>query len=145
VSVDPRSFLPRTKRDFENARRIVALGYPAVAPVLPELFEWIQDGNWPIAPAIAAFLTSIGEPIFPQIREVLRSNDGTWKYWCITWVIGKLPPELAEEFGPELEQLAFHPTRDDQLEELDQQAKEVLDRLNGSAHMNSGSSHGNRD
>ena len=46
MAVDPRDLLPRHKSDRERTRAIIGLGYPAVAPVLPEQLTWLQDGNW---------------------------------------------------------------------------------------------------
>lgn len=37
------------KCDVAAAAKLVGLGYPAVGDILPELFTWIQDGNWPVA------------------------------------------------------------------------------------------------
>ena len=46
--VDLRNLLPKDKMDVEKAEALVALGYPAVAPVLPELMALMQDTNWPV-------------------------------------------------------------------------------------------------
>ena len=83
MPIDPRELLPRSTRDREAARAVIALGYPAVAPVLPDLLEWLQDYNWPVARPIGEFLASIPEPMVPHIRAVLDGNDLIWKYWCI--------------------------------------------------------------
>ena len=64
----------RDKKDIENAEAIFALGYPAVAPLIPHLFIWIQDMNWPVAKRVAPFLTSIGRPIFPELNRVLATD-----------------------------------------------------------------------
>ena len=71
MAVDPRALLPRDKRDLDRARALVALGYPAVAPVLPDLLEWLQDCNWPASGPIADFLESIPEQTAPLIWDVL--------------------------------------------------------------------------
>jgi len=130
MAIDPRSLLPQHKRDYEGAHAIVALGYPAVAPVLPELLEWLQDGNWPISHSIARLLAAIGEPIVPHVRRVFASADGSWKYWCIVRLVRWLPPEVAETLRPDLQRLAYHPTADDRSEEVDEQAREALAWLN---------------
>ena len=122
--------LIRGKFDSENANRLIALGYPTVAPVLPHMVEWIQDMNWPVAKLVAPFLGSLGAPILPEIRKVLDGDDLIWKYWVISELIGRLPVELAKEFRADLERLAFSPTDEERLEELDQQAKNELERLN---------------
>jgi len=112
-------------------RAIIALGYPAVAPVLPELLVWLQDGNWPISRPIGRFLASVGEPIVPLVREVFDGTDGIWKYWCIELFVRELPRSVAEQLCPELQRLAYHPMADDRSEEVDERAREALAWLDG--------------
>ena len=123
---DPRELLPRHKCDSERVRAVVALGYPRVAPVLPDLLVWLQDANWPISGSVARFLASIGEPVFPFVREVFAGSDGIWKYWCIDLFVRALPRAGAEAFRPDLQRLAFHPTAEDHTQEVDERAQEAL-------------------
>ena len=78
-----RELLPHEKGDTERAEAIVALGYPAVAPILPDLIEWLQDCNWPVAHVLSPFLAQIGLPLLPPVRAVLATNDYQWKYWVL--------------------------------------------------------------
>jgi hypothetical protein len=123
---DPRELLPRHKSDYDRVQAVIALGYPAVAPVLRDLLVWLQDGNWPISHSVARLLASIGEPVFPFVREVFEGSDGTWKYWCIERFVRALPGATAEAFRPDLQRLAYHPTADDRSEEVDERAREAL-------------------
>jgi hypothetical protein len=129
MAIDPRELLPRHKSDCEHAHAIIALGYPAVAPVLRELLEWLQDGNWPVSHSVGPFLASIGEPVIPLIREVFRGNDNQWKYWCIDRVVMGFPPELAEQLRQELQRIAFHPSREEKSDEVDERASVALEWL----------------
>lgn len=97
--------LPRDKHDVAAVERLSALGYPAVEPVLPELLEWIQDINWPVARVIAPFLAGIGRPLAPQVRPVLRSSDEDWIYFTL-WNVLNRNPALIDALKPELAQLA---------------------------------------
>ena len=125
MAVDPRVPLPRHKSDSERVRTVVALGYPGVASVLPDLLTWLQDANWPISRSVARFLVSIGGPVFPLVREVFAGTDGTWKYWCIELFVRELPRPQAESFRLDLQRLAYHPTADDRSEEVDERAREA--------------------
>ena len=124
---DVRDLVPRGKHDVDRARAAVEAGYPAVGPILGELIEWLQDYNWPVAYVLEPFLRSIGEPLVPHIWHVLRSDDEIWKYWVISLLITGLPPQVAAEFRPELERLAYEPTERERREELDEQARDALD------------------
>jgi hypothetical protein len=129
MTANPRDLLPRSKHDLANAQAIVALGYPAVAPVLPDLLRWLQDLNWPVARPISHFLKTLPEPMAPLISEVLRGDDDIWKYWCIVCLISSMPRDIAEQFRPELTRLAERPTDAERREELNEVAREALDTL----------------
>ena len=130
---DLQDLLPRHKSDCDRAKTIISLGYPAVVPVLRELLEWLQDGNWPVSHSIGDFLASIGAPIVPLIREVLEGNDDIWKYWCIDRVIMRFALVDVEQLRPDLERLAFHPTRHEKEQEVDERARAALERLDSQA------------
>jgi hypothetical protein len=120
-----QQLIPKTKFDLATAKAAVAAGYPAVAPILPELLEWLQDCNWPVADILAPFLTSIGEPLIPHLRQVLESDDEIWKYWIIINIMGQ-SPIIAAAFRDDLERLASAPTEREAREELNEAAQDVL-------------------
>lgn len=122
---DIRSLIPQHKKDFERTRAVIAAGYPAVEPILPELLAWLQDCNWPVAQGLAPFLASIGEPLVPHIQHVMGTDDDIWKYWMITMLMAE-SPEIAGAFREELERLAFAPTEREKSEELDDVARDAL-------------------
>ncbi|HVH46431.1 MAG TPA: DUF5071 domain-containing protein [Labilithrix sp.] len=124
-----QDLIPIDKRDVERARAAVGAGYPAVEPILGRLIEWLQDCNWPVAHVLTPFLESIGAPLVPHIWHVLRTNDEVWKYWVIGRLIPSLPESAAVEFRPELERLAYTPHPNERSEDLDEQAREVLERF----------------
>jgi len=100
-----RELLPKDKFDIERATALVSTGYPIVAPILPELLEWVQDGNWPVAQVFAPFLASIGKPLAEEVRKILQTHDQLWKYWVLLRVVAH-SPELATALYPELVKIA---------------------------------------
>jgi hypothetical protein len=52
--------LPRDKHDTDSAAALVSLGWEAVLPVVPEIMEWVQDSNWPVARVFSPFLVEAG-------------------------------------------------------------------------------------
>lgn len=125
---DLGSLIPRDKFDIERAEAVVEAGYPAVAPILPELFEWIRDCNWPVARIIAPFLSTIGVPLIPHIRKVLETDDEVWKYWVLSYLIEDTP-ELATALRDKLEAYAFRPTPAEVAEGLSEKANRILGGL----------------
>ncbi|QDT01340.1 DUF5071 domain-containing protein [Adhaeretor mobilis] len=129
MAIDVREHLPRDKFDIANAEALIALGHPAVSPVLPDLLEWLQDCNWPVSKPIGDFLTTLPNEMAPLIWTVLRGNDHVWKYWCIFRLISTMPADTAEQFRSELARLAEDPTETERQEELHEVAKDALNVL----------------
>ena len=122
------ALIPQDKHETEKAQSLIALGYPAVIPVLPNILECLQDPNWPIAQVFQPFLISIGAPLAPYIRKVLENDDYGWHYNLLLRVVYYSPP-LARELVPELRRLATAATKAERLEELDIIAQETLAEL----------------
>ena len=120
-----KQLISTSKGDFEKAKQVIALGYPAVAPILPQLLEWLHDYNWPVAKPLAPFLASIGTPLLPHIKYILDSDDLIWKYWMFSLIVAE-SPELSALLRPELKHFAHSPTRSEISEELHIIAQEIL-------------------
>lgn len=126
---DLRKFIPEHKNDSDNFQLLKNLGYPAIEPVLPELFEWIQDMNWPVAREIAPFLAALGLSVLPHVEKIFAGTDGIWKYWVINSVLNNMDTAEARVFLPAVRKLLAHLTEDDQTEEVDEMAKQFLERF----------------
>ncbi len=127
--VDPRRLLPQDKSDLARARMLIALGYPTVAPVLPDLLTWLKDCNWPVSRPISDFLATLPSQMAPLVWEVLRGEDYIWKYWCISRLVRTMPVTLAEQFRSELTRLANQPTTVERSEDLHEVAQDALQAL----------------
>jgi len=126
---DVRQLVPTGKADLARAQAAVRAGYPAVAPVLYELVEWLQDYNWPVARILVPFLRSIGAPLVPHLWRVLQSDDDVWKYWVMNLLISSLSKDVASEFRRELERLCYSPEPNEKQGELDEQARQLLEQF----------------
>ena len=72
--------IPKHKSDIETANKLPNYTYEELKPIIPELFTWIQDMNWPVSHPIANYLISISEHLTDNIIAILNSNDTVWKY-----------------------------------------------------------------
>ena len=73
---------------------------------------------------------ALGYPaLAPFIQEVLEGDDHQWKYWCIVRLIGEMTPAVAEQYRIELFRLAVCPTLADAQNELNEVAKDALQKL----------------
>jgi uncharacterized protein DUF5071 len=120
-----RKLLPKGKLDIERATELVSIGYPTVAPILPDLLEWLQDGNWPVAHVIGPFLASIGAPLTEEVRRILQTQDHLWKYWILLRVVAN-SHELAATLYPELVKIAEGDAVDEDEKEVKEVASEIL-------------------
>jgi hypothetical protein len=114
------------------AEACVSLGYPGVEPILPELLEWLQDYNWPVAHVLGPFLSSIGLPMLTYVRKVPEGTDDIWKYWVLSCVIED-SPQLASALRQDLLRFANAPTANERAEDVHRKAKDILAGLNEKA------------
>jgi hypothetical protein len=120
-----RLLIPQDKHDIERAEAAIKVGYPTVEAILPELLEWLQDMNWPVAQVLAPFLASIGSPLIPHIQQIFKSDDEIWKYWIMQRILSE-SPELGAAFRAEIERIAYSPTKTEAEEELNETAHNLL-------------------
>jgi Domain of unknown function (DUF5071) len=123
-----RDLIPRDKFDNPRVHALVALGYPAIEPIMMDVLAWLGDMNWPVATELAPYLANIGAPLAPYIRRVFATNDDVWKYWLLKAVVAK-SPDLALALQSDLERLAHRPTAGEKWDECDLEASEVLATL----------------
>lgn len=117
--------LPRDKYDTASAEKLVSLGWEKVLPVMPDILEWLQDINWPVAAVFRPFLIDVGAPLAPFIKAVLATDDNVWKYGILVSVVGQ-SPELAAELRSDLERLRSTPSAGEKLEGVSELAQEIL-------------------
>lgn len=126
---DLKRLIPRDKFDMENFRLLRNLGLPTIEPILPQLLEWMQDYNWPVAQELAGFLSSLGASLAPHLERVLATDDGMWKYWLLEVVVAPMPRAEQQKLLPILRGFANSLTHDDRLHEADIAVHELLDQL----------------
>ena len=119
--------IPKNKHDKESVVKAKLVGFPGINVILPQLIEWLQDRNWPVAFEVLDLLSNADEEIVPHIRTVLESQDGGWKYSLIAiGLISKLSPNIRKSLRTDLQRLVDHPTENDVEEEVDLISRETL-------------------
>lgn len=122
--------LPQGKDDQLALQRIQALPENQLAELSPHLLEWVQDGNWPIAPAIGRLLAYQLPSINEYILCIFRGNDNTWKYWIISLIIGIAPHSyITPILIDELRRIAYSPNAGESDEGVDEAASLVFDNF----------------
>jgi hypothetical protein len=125
-----KHLIPTNKFDTEKIRQLVKVDRKDIVPILPQLMEWIQDMNWPVATPVLELLVTFPEEVVPLIKDVIATDDGNWKYWCLRDLVPRLPLDSQKHLKDELLKLAHFPTEDDKAEELDELAGDILLTIN---------------
>ena len=53
--MDIKALIPKDKSDIETAETLSNHSFKEVQPIIPDLLEWLQDGNWPVSKTVADF------------------------------------------------------------------------------------------
>ncbi len=120
--------IPKDKFDFEACERLDRASDDEVQRHLPQLLEWLQDINWPVAPRIVRRLSSMGDRLVEPVKAILRGDDGMWKYWIISMLVSVSGETVIVALEGELSRLVAHPSENDVRDEVDIAAKELLAR-----------------
>jgi hypothetical protein len=118
--------LPRDKFDISAVQQLSQAEPSEIEKLAPQLLEWLQDANWPIAVPMANMLVTYQNNILSEVSVVLRGEDPIWKYWCIELLVKKLNSKCIMALKSDLENLANNPSSIEVLEEVSRVAKEVL-------------------
>ncbi|GAA3406903.1 DUF5071 domain-containing protein [Paenibacillus hodogayensis] len=70
-----RDLIPKHKHDLENVRKIEQYSAVEIIETLPELFEWLQDINWPVAKELTRILPQYGDVLLPHRNSYFGKRD----------------------------------------------------------------------
>ena len=120
-----RDLIPKDKGDTATVEKLKNYSIDEVRPIIPDLLEWLQDMNWPVAGPVADYLETIKEHLTEDILKILKGDDDIWKYWTLrVFYIGAKPSD--KETISVLTRIASQPTFGERENEIDSLAKEIL-------------------
>lgn len=103
--------LPKNGNDVEGAKELLALGYPAIAPVLPHLFQWLETGGPVVESVIQPFFAELGAPARDLVCKALEASvKPALKYRLLRYVLPAWPREalITLPLEPLLQQYDFY-------------------------------------
>jgi hypothetical protein len=121
--MDIQELIPKHKDDQEVIEALKKLSFEEIKPIVPELLEWLQDINWPIARPVAEVLKPFSDQLVPEILKILKTNDGIWKLWILTTLARTTKDQTLLK---EIERIANYPTRDEIEDEVNAEAIAIL-------------------
>ncbi len=101
-----KSLLPRNKEDVAHATRLVNLGHPTVAPILPQMLLWLKTIGSPVELIMREFFVALGSQALPVVRDALRTRNETWKYAIVNHIVTQWPTEAVAPLKCELQAIA---------------------------------------
>lgn len=123
-----KNLIPKNKGDLSAAEKLKNYSYEDLKEIIPNLLEWLQDFNWPVAKPVSEYLESIHDKITTELLAIVKSNeDEVWKYWIIT-IFG--PIAQSPIIKNEIIRIATSPTKNEMIQEVDEVAKEIVTRRN---------------
>lgn len=126
-----KDYIPKNKFDIDKIEYLSKKKYPEYKLILPDLFEWIKDMNWPVARKIAPLLINAGEDIVPIVKNILNTDDDVWKYWTLNYIVDKMDDSIILLIKSDLERIVINPTDGEKIDEVDISAKQLLDKIGG--------------
>lgn len=122
------NLIPKNKFDNSTINDLMKLNEDEISIILPELFNWIKDFNWPIAAEITQVITKFPISLFPLLRKSLRGDekDEVLKYWVIVKILPKMPIDMQIILCEEIVRICRKPTDSENIEEVVDVAKEYL-------------------
>ncbi|KJB88837.1 hypothetical protein AZ66_05110 [Paenibacillus sp. E194] len=103
---DVKQYLPTDKCDYDSIDRLKSLKPEELQRIIPELLEWTQDINWPVAPKIIEILIPLDKLLLPQLRVILRCNEYDWIENCLWYLVRRLNSDTLLELRNELVMLS---------------------------------------
>ncbi|SMO93232.1 protein of unknown function [Chryseobacterium rhizoplanae] len=123
-----RDLIPKNKGDLSTAEKLTNYSYEELKEIIPNLLEWLQDMNWPVAKPVSEYLESINDKITTELLSIIKRNDDeVWKYWIIT-IFG--PITQSPIIKNEIIRIATSPKKNEIIEEVDEVAKGIVNSRN---------------
>lgn len=126
--MDLNKLIPEHKFDTEKVELLKDLTFDEIEPIIRNLLEWLQDGNWPVSRPLGKYLKTLpAEKLGPYLMEILNRNDYEWKYFLIAILGDKVNGVQYQPFLNEIYRIANDPTEIEKRCELDDIAKLMIE------------------
>lgn len=117
--------LPQDKFDNKNIEKLKMLEDKEIKLLIPELLEWLQDYNWPVADDVLQVLLQRENLVVPCVKEILEGPvDVSWFIWLMDLLIPTFTKEHKEEFRENLYKIKNMEVVDEDTEALAEEAEE---------------------
>lgn len=117
--------LPQSKRQYFSWYK----EFQEIKFLIPELLEWLQDYNWPVADEVLQVLLQRENLVVPYVKEILEGPvDVNWFIWLMDLLIPTFTKEHKEEFREILYKMKNMEVIDEDTEDLAEEAEKCWER-----------------
>ena len=128
---DLKHLIPDSKFFEPDVSALLALSEAEISVIYPELFEWTEDANWPVARVLITLLGRFGDVSEKHFR-MAAEKDAQWLAFLMNAFLDPMPQKNLESLKPLLVRLATAATPYERECGTDISAKEILNaRLGG--------------
>lgn len=120
--------IPKDKSDDSNIDELNTYDIDRIRTIVPQLLEWLQDGNWPIANRIASYFQPRINKIEDEILAILNTNDEIWKYYILLLIL-HANQQPGRKIMEEVSRIAISPKPSETEEELDEIARDIVNKF----------------
>src|SRR6187402_1597422 len=92
-----KNLVPINKFDTEFIKQLRGANVDDIRSIVPELLEWMQDGNWPTSEYIMEYFSPRINEVKDEIIKILLGDDEMWKYWILLGLIYHSPTRPNDE------------------------------------------------
>jgi hypothetical protein len=123
-----KNLIPKDKFDEEAVEKLYEYTFDELEPIMSDLLEWLQDGNWPVSRPLHVFLLTLpADKLGPYLMKILEGTDYDWKYFLISFLGHRKDGVKYEQFINEIKRIAENPTAVERGCELDEIAQFALE------------------
>ncbi len=133
--IDKNELVPTSKEDIEFIQKLKLQTIENVKEIVPELLEWLQDGNWPQAHLIADYIRPHMNYCENEIIDILNTDDSMWKSWVMKGIILKSSIAPTRNIIDILKRIYETPTLDEKESEVDIVAYDIMTKFRDSADL----------
>ncbi|WP_069997330.1 DUF5071 domain-containing protein [Cellulosilyticum sp. I15G10I2] len=122
-------YIPKHKFDFEAVEKIRNADEVSIQPYLQQIFEWVEDINWPVAKELVKVLVKFDTLIIPFLKDLIQKPDGLREYSFYYFMLPLLTDKQLSLIKEDLERVAKNPTSFEKKENYDKIARKHLTKV----------------
>jgi hypothetical protein len=126
-----QELIPRHKFDDSHIADLMKISEAEIQPILPDLFEWIADMNWPVASEVVKVLARFPDSVIPLVQTALdiSAKDDILKYWIINQLLPLFPLEKQHSLYDDVKRICDSPSNSEKHEGAQEVAYDFIEKI----------------